>query len=107
MDKSMVGNFNPYNGGFMEANRVDPPSCANSPYLVTFDLVGNVDGKEERRQYRVYYCYDKQARHGFIYLPAKGEQYYQDNASVILLDDQVGSWHPATVEWEKFIGSLM
>jgi hypothetical protein len=61
---------------------------------------------EERMIHVVFWEYDPATRHGYVYLPGKGEQWYALNVSTILRGVE-GKWFHAWKEWDKVAGPLI
>jgi hypothetical protein len=50
----------------------------------------------------VFYVYDPVAKQGFVYLPGRGEPFYDENVNLLLRGDQFeGHWFRATPEWTR------
>ena len=56
--------------------------------------------------YVIAYEYDPSIDQGYVYLPGRGEKWYQLNTSSILRGLE-GQWFLATDEWRKFFQTLM
>ncbi len=57
--------------------------------------------------YVVSYEYDPSIEQGYVYLPGKGDEWYQLNTFSIFRRGLEGNWFSATSEWEKFVRPLM
>lgn len=62
--------------------------------------------RQERRLYVVFYEYDPATAQGYVYLPARGEQWYTLNVSTILRRVE-GKWFHASKAWDKVAGPLV
>jgi hypothetical protein len=50
----------------------------------------------------VFYVYEPVTRQGFVYLPGRGEPFYEKNVNLLLRgDDYEGHWFRATPEWTQ------
>jgi hypothetical protein len=62
--------------------------------------------RTEHLVYVVSYEYDPSASQGYVYLPGKGEQWYQLNAKSIHRGRE-GSWFRATSAWQGVVAPLI
>ena len=60
----------------------------------------------ERRMYVVFYEYDPATAQGYVYLPARGEQWYPLNVSTMIRGVE-GKWFRASKAWDKIAGPLL
>jgi hypothetical protein len=50
----------------------------------------------------VFYVYDPVAKQGFVYLPGRGEPFYNENTNLLYRGDEFeGRWFRATPEWTR------
>lgn len=60
----------------------------------------------ERVIHVVFWEYDPATRHGYVYLPGKGEQWYTLNVSTIIRGVE-GKWFRASKAWDKVAAPLV
>jgi len=78
------------------AHPVAEPAQALPRVRATF----SIDRGRGAREYVVSYVYDPVAKQGFVYLPGKGEPFYDANVSLLYRGEQFeGHWFHATPEW--------
>jgi len=54
------------------------------------------------RPYVVYYAFDPSSNQGFVYLPGRGEPFYNENVNLLFRgDDFEGHWFLAIPEWTR------
>jgi hypothetical protein len=58
------------------------------------------------REYVVFFVFEPTARQGYVYLPARGEPFYDSNINLIRRDDHDGHWFRATAEWTSWVQGL-
>jgi hypothetical protein len=82
-------------------------------YIVTFYTTAHnalVDARgetpPEQPTYVVWYEYDPAAGRGFVYLPGKGDEWYQANIRAIWRERE-GNWFHATSAWDDVAGPLV
>jgi hypothetical protein len=83
--------------------RMSPPKGL-PPYEVSF--YADFGDKEEKRVYVVSHEYDPSSRQGYVYLPGKGERWYQLNAGSIFRGVE-GNWFSAWSSWEDVARPLI
>jgi hypothetical protein len=73
-------------------------------YQVSFyaKLHGQPDGAKEQLVHVVFYDYDPVTEQGYVYLPGRGDEWYQLNASRMLHDGLEGNWFRANRAWTNF-----
>ena len=65
-------------------------------------------GGSDTRPYVVFYVYDSGSKQGFVYLPGRGEPFYNENVNLLLRGDEYeGHWFHATPEWTKEAQALI
>lgn len=97
-DPNFLAMSNVFAGRFIGAP-ADVPNTLTL-YTVTFDIQ-SLDGVKAAA-YVVRYGVDGTGQ-AFIYLPGRGEDWYQRNVSTILRKGQDGHWHRASAEWSEAI----
>jgi hypothetical protein len=77
---------------------VAPPNASLPRVRATFTIDrGSARGA---RPYVVFYVYDPAVRQGFVYLPGRGEPFYEENVNLLFRGDQFeGHWFHTTPEW--------
>src|SRR4051794_583356 len=64
--------------------------------------IAGCDHPEQQLSYVVLYVYDAAAAQGFVYIPGRGEPWYDLNTRSILRGLE-GNWFAATREWQRFV----
>jgi hypothetical protein len=60
------------------------------------------------RPYVVFYVYDPAAKQGFVYLPGRGEPFYNENVNLLYRGNEFeGHWFRATPEWTAHAQSVI
>jgi hypothetical protein len=60
------------------------------------------------RPYVVFYVYDPVANQGFVYLPGRGEPFYNENVNLLYRgNDFEGHWFRTTPEWTTHAQSVI
>jgi hypothetical protein len=60
------------------------------------------------RPYVVFYVYDPVAKQGFVYLPGRGEPFYNENVNLLYRgNDFEGHWFRTTPEWTTHAQSVI
>jgi hypothetical protein len=80
-----------------------PPKGLPS-YEVSF--YADFGDQEERQVYAVSYEYDPSSRHGYVYLPGKGDKVWRLNVRSILRGVE-GNWFSAWSSWEDVARPLI
>ena len=94
-----------YGGEFIGAVATEPPTVLPR-YTVSFHVqLPREQGV--RVMYVVYYARDPLTGHGFVYLPARGEEWGRLNSSTISRDGQDGRWHHATQSWSDALAASL
>ena len=94
-----------YGGEFIGAAATEPPKVLPR-YTVSFHvLLPREQGV--RVMYVVYYARDSVTGQGFVYLPARGEEWGRLNSGTISRDGQDGRWHHATQWWSDAIAASL
>ena len=94
-----------YGGEFIGAAATEPPKVLPR-YTVSFHVqLPREQGLQV--MYVVYYARDPVTGHGFVYLPARGEEWGRLNSSTISRDGQDGRWHHATQGWSDAIAASL
>lgn len=76
-------------------------------YEVSFYVdLGNNGVRDVRKMYVVYYCPNPGDGQGSIYLPGKGEPWYQLDMSTISRSEN-GKWSYASPAWEALVKPLL
>ena len=76
-----------------EKGPVSAPPSGLSRYEVSFHVV-----HQKPSAYVVFWAYDRSTGQGYVYLPGKGEKYYDSNTFMILRGVE-GNWFSATSAW--------
>lgn len=58
--------------------------------------------EEPQLSYVVFYAYDAAKQEGYVYLPGRGEPWYEVNTRSILRSVE-GNWFPASRQWQGFV----
>jgi hypothetical protein len=58
-----------------------------------------------RKPYLLHYAMNPETREGFVYLPARGEDGYRGNISIIIRDGHDGRWHHAFPIWAELLNA--
>lgn len=53
--------------------------------------------------YEVWYRPGRDGEPGYVYLPGKGEEFYNNNTGTILRTDHDGKWHYASHKWDDLM----
>jgi hypothetical protein len=53
--------------------------------------------------YEVWYRPGRDGEPGCVYLPGKGEEFYNNNTGTILRTDDDGKWHYASRKWDDLM----
>lgn len=102
-DPEVVGRFSVWHGYLSRARRVvTAPNGGPQPYEVWFYVKFSDD--DVRMAYVLYYHPGPSGEHGYIYLPRKGEKWYQLNASTVRMGT---GWFHASAEWDALIKPLI
>lgn len=76
---------------------VAEPAAQLTRLQATFQLTMR---DESTRNYVVFFAFDPATKQGYVYLPGKGESYYDSNVSLMLRGDKYdGHWFLASTEW--------
>ncbi len=60
----------------------------------------SLDRGNGAREYVVFYVYNPVAKQGFVYLPGRGEPFYNENVNLLYRGNEFeGHWFRATPEW--------
>ncbi len=102
-DPVLLDLSNPWFGKF--ADWSGPPQAAPAGPVYDLTLYARLD--ELKAIYQLRYAPGSNGSVGHVYLPGKGEAWYQRNASIILREKQEGRWYPALPEWESRIRKAM
>jgi hypothetical protein len=81
----------------------DEPSGALVRQQVTFQLRMN---DATTREYVVFFVFEPGAGQGYVYLPARGEPFYDSNINLLRRDKYDGHWFRATAEWTSWAQGL-
>jgi hypothetical protein len=106
-DPRILNGSNLWEGRFLDASQgvvKEPPSGLRT-YEVWFYI--KVADNSVRRRYVVYYSPNTAAGRGYIYLPGKGQPWYDLNVSAILRDRQDGKWSYAAPAWEELLKTVI
>ncbi len=115
-DPKILANFNVWDGPGTSSNEghgliVDwSQGTMSSPpkglplYEVSF--YADSGNQEEKQVYVVWYEYDPSSRHGYVYLPGKGEKWWRLNVSSIFRGVE-GNWFSAWSSWEDVARPLI
>jgi hypothetical protein len=77
-----------------------PVAEPEKSFLRVVKATFSLDRGSGARLYVVFYVYDPVARQGFVYLPGKGEPFYNDNVNLLYRGNEYeGHWFRATSEW--------
>jgi hypothetical protein len=108
-DPAILANFNVWTGPGTSSGEgeglivdwshgtVSPPHKGLSLYEVCF--YADFGNQEEKRVYVVSYEYDPSARHGYVYLPGKGDKWWRLDVSSIFRKLE-GNWFMAWSKWD-------
>jgi hypothetical protein len=97
-------NNTPQTEGFIvdwEKGLVAAPQATLPRYEVSFHVM-----HQRPSDYVVYYAYDPATGRGYVYLPGKGEKFYESNTFLILRGIE-GNWLSATGSWTKIARPLI
>jgi len=99
-DPELLQPFSPWSDAFFDQQRgvlAEPPKAGNVYHVLIF------------ADSRVFYAFNYiPGSPGMIYLPGKGDKWYQTNVSTIIRSGGLeGQWLYASREWDDLIGSLL
>jgi hypothetical protein len=115
-DPTILENFNVWTGPGTSSNEskglivdwsqgtISPPPKEFPLYEVFF--YANFGNQEEKTVYVVSYEYDPSTRRGYVYLPGKGDKWWQLNVGAIFRSVE-GNWFSAWSVWEDIAGPLI
>ena len=113
-DSETLKKFDPWGGQFVDWDRgpVSAPadmshSCKVFFYMKWSGRRSPYDRGDLRMIYTVLYVPGRDGSSGFIYLPGKGEEFFENNSGTILRDHEDGKWHQASAEWDSAMTRLM
>jgi len=111
-DRSTLNGFSPWGGQFAAWNlgAVSAPCSARS-----FDTLFYMKQWPQRRSrydrgslkmvYGTRYCQDGNS--GYVYLPGRGEQYFDENNGTMMLPEYEGHWYHASAAWQALMTRLL
>src|SRR5206468_3155174 len=94
----------PQTEGFIVDWKTGPvaaPKATLPRYQVSFHVL-----HQRPSDYVVYYAYDPATRRGYVYLPGKGEKFYESNTFLIFRGIE-GNWLSATGSWTEIARPLI
>lgn len=105
-DPRILESSNVWHGGFLDGSRgpVQEPPRGVQPYEVSFYV--KLRNNNLRKIYVMYYYPNPLAQPGYIYLPGRGETWYDLNVSTIWRGGE-GKWNYASAKWEDLIKPLI
>jgi hypothetical protein len=99
-DPTILQHSNPWSGSFIGSEVAEPPPAARR-YTVFFHVQLPAWTKRGvQMKYVVHYAVHPGSGAGFIYLPARGEDWYGLNVSTIEREGH-GRWHRASAGWSR------
>ncbi len=84
-----------------EKGPVGKPQVTLPRYEVSFHVM-----HQRPSDYVLYYAYDPRTGGGYIYLPGKGEKFYESNTFLISYGKE-GNWFSATGSWSEIARPLI
>jgi hypothetical protein len=87
----------PWTEGFIIAGPLKGPVSAPPESLTRYEVSFHVN-HQGPRAYTVFWVFDPATVQGYVYLPGKGEKFYQSNTFLILRGIE-GKWFSTTRAW--------
>ena len=109
-DRATLNGFDPWSGQFIDSHKgfvADPPERSFA-FEVFFYMKwpsrhSRYDQGDLKLIYAVRYYPGRDGGPGYIYLPGKGEAFYDVNVFTILRDGHDGHWHYASPAWDALM----
>jgi hypothetical protein len=113
-DPATLSGFDPWSGQFIDWSKglvANPPERSYA-FEVFFYMKGmgrhsRYDQGKLALMYAVRYWPGRNGEPGYVYLPGKGEAFYDLNAATILRDGHDGRWHYASPAWDALMKRVM
>ncbi|HEY9231136.1 MAG TPA: hypothetical protein VIS78_03295 [Blastocatellia bacterium] len=113
-DRATLKGFDPWGGQFIDWSK----GAIAEPMQKTFALEvffymkwparhSQYDQGDLKLIYALRYYPGRNGEPGFVYLPGKGEAFYDLNGGTILRDGHDGRWHVATPAWDALMRQAM
>ena len=113
-DRNTLKRFDPWSGQFITWTKgaVPPPADQSRSFEVFFYMKwngrhSNYDRGPLKLIYSLRYVPGSDGALGYIYLPGKGERFYNNNIGTILRENDDGKWHQASMEWDLVMKRLI
>ena len=102
-DPAILSLSNAWTSRFLDFSReaIEEHAESGARYEISLYVQGT-DGTPVK-VYVFYYCRDSSGDSGYIYLPGRGEAWYQRNIRTIYRQSLHGKWSYASREWEKLM----
>lgn len=113
-EREILKQFDPWSGQFIDwpSQVVSAPIDRSQSYEVFFYMKRagrrtDYDRGELKLIYAIRYLPGHDGARGFIYLPGKGEKYYNNNIGTIWRENDDGKWHQASASWDAVIKRIL
>ena len=113
-DKETLKSFDPWSGQFIDWSRgtVAAPvdvstSCKVFFYMKWDGRRSNYDRGDLKMVYTLMYVPGHDSERGYVYLPGRGEEFFQNNIGTIIRDNDDGKWHQASAAWDRVMTRLL
>ncbi len=106
-DPRILDMSNVWTGHFLDRSRgtrKEPPRVLDR-YEVSFYI--KIVDNEVKKKYVLYYYPSDTTEPGYIYLPGKGDTWYELNVGALIRDGQDGRWNYAAPKWEDLIKDVI
>lgn len=106
-EREILKSFDPWMGQFIDRAKgpVAEPSRQDPAYDVFFYMKwsgrhSTYDRGKLKMVYTMRYVRGHDGQPGYIYLPGRGEEFYNNNIGTIWREKEDGRWHQASAAWE-------
>ena len=106
-EREILKSFDPWMGQFIDRAKgpVAQPSRQDPAYDVFFYMKwsgrhSTHDRGKLKMVYTMRYVPGHDGQPGYIYLPGRGEEFYNNNIGTIWREKEDGRWHQASAAWE-------
>ena len=115
-DKQTLQQFSAWNGEFVDWSKgaVRAPLDLSNSCKVFFyqKWPGRRSSNYDRGELKMIYTLSyvppgHEGQPGYVYLPGKGEEFFANNISTIIREQDDGKWHQASAAWDALMNRLL